>query len=650
MRKGKAVAMAVCGLLGLGSTAWSQGRGVEAPSFPPLQKRELTLSEALKLTLAHEPNLALRREEVKAKEGLSLQAAGAFDLTLIGNVSYEFTQRPLSAAEKLDQKKKRDEIRDEIAKAEAKMAQYDQMIQQLLQARSDLQSGLIPAGVSFLDPQLQAQWEAMLVLYRNASPAQQAQIRQDIINWIESRLGELTIARNEELATAVGGRQELRQLGPVAEVEQTQRGTIDLQLSKHYRTGLTLTPFMNLSGESLRYQGKPKSDKFGGPGREDTYNATLGFSVNIPLGRGKGVESAGAAEQSSLIDWEASRKTLAFTASQSVLATVFAYLDLYRAQETVAVYGRSSELQGRLFELVQALAEADEIPRAEISRMQARQAEVTSQLQAAKSSLAQAQVALATAMGVSIAEPSSLPQAVEGFPPPPSPSDLAAVSAEALAEMGASRRLDVAAARDLERSGRVLWRAAVIDLAAKKDLDFKISYAGLSDAGGNMGHNLGRALFGNWAGPSASLSFAYEKPLANLTQRGQLEQRQALWAQRQISAADAERRVRLDVLQTCITLEQLLTQLEAAKVSAQAARQAFENELEKFRFGRSTLIDTILTEQRAVEADLTVIQAQFAVAQTLAKLRFDTGTLVEETPEGEYLVVGDLWALPRTQR
>ncbi|MFN3413616.1 MAG: TolC family protein, partial [Thermoanaerobaculum sp.] len=609
MRKERALAFAAWWFLGLGSAAWSQARADEAPTFPALEKGELTLLDALRLTLAHEPNLALAREDVKAKEGVSLQAAGAFDLTLVGKVSYEFTQRPLSAAEKLEQEKKRNEIRDEIAKAEAKMAQYDQMIQQLLQARSDLQSGLIPAGVSFLDPQMQAQWEAMLVLYRNASPAQQAQIRQDIINWIESRLGELTVAKNEELATAVGGRQELRQLGPVAEVEQTQRGTVDLQLSKHYRTGMTLTPFMSLSGESVRYQGKPKSDKFGGPGREDTYNTTLGFSVSIPLGRGAGVESAAAAEQASMIDWEASRKTLAFTASKAVLATVFAYLDLYRAQETVAVYRRSSELQARLFELVHALAEADEIPRAEISRMQARQAEVTSQLQAAKSSLAQAQVALATAMGVSISEPSFLPQAVEGFPPPPSPAELAAVSAEALAEMGATRRLDVAAARDLERSGRVLWRAAVIDLAAKKDLDFKFHYAGLSDAGGNMGHNLGQAFFGNWAGPSAGLTFAYEKPFANLTQRGQLEQRQALWAQRQISAADAERRVRLDVLQTRITLEQLLAQLEAAKTSAQAARQAFENELEKFRFGRSTLIDTILTEQRAVEAELSVVQA-----------------------------------------
>ncbi len=341
---------------------------------------------------------------------------------------------------------------------------------------------------------------------------------------------------------------------------------------------------------------------------------------------------------------------MAFTASQAVLATVFAYLDLYRAQETVAVYGRSSQLQGRLLELVQALAEADEIPRAEISRMHARQAEVTSQLQAAKSSLAQAQVALATAMGVTVAEPSFMPEAAEGFPPPPSALELAVVSAEGLAELGATRRLDVAAARDLERSGRVLWRAAVIDLAAKKDLDFKLHYAGLSDAGGNLGHNLSRALFGNWAGPSAGLTFAYEKPFANLSQRGQLEQRQALWWQRQISAADAERRVRLDVLQTRMTLEHLRAQLEAAEISAQAARQAFENELEKFRFGRSTLIDTILTEQRAVEAELGVVQAHFAVAQSLAKLRFDTGTLVEETPAGEYLVAGDLWALPRTQR
>ncbi len=302
MRKTMAVAFAIWWFSGPGNTVWSQSRADAAPSFPALQKRQLTLLEALKLTLAHEPNLALAREDVKAKEGLSLQAAGAFDLTLLGKVSYEFTQRPLSAAEKLEQEKKRKEIRDEIAKAEAKIAQYDQMIQGLLQARSDLQNGLIPSGVNFQDPQMQAQWEALLALYRNAPPAQQAQIRQDIIHWIESRLGELTVAKNEELATAVGGRQELRQLGPVAEVEQTQRGTVDLQLSKHYRTGLTLTPFVSLSGESVRYQGKPKSDKFGGPGREDTYNATLGFSVNIPLGRGKGVESAAAAEQSSMID------------------------------------------------------------------------------------------------------------------------------------------------------------------------------------------------------------------------------------------------------------------------------------------------------------------------------------------------------------
>ncbi|MCS7182550.1 MAG: TolC family protein [Thermoanaerobaculum sp.] len=190
----------------------------------------------------------------------------------------------------------------------------------------------------------------------------------------------------------------------------------------------------------------------------------------------------------------------------------------------------------------------------------------------------------------------------------------------------------------------------MVDLAAKKDLELRVSYAGLSDAGGNLGHNLGRALFGNWAGPSASLTFAYEKPFANLSQRGQLEQRQALWQQRQIAAADLERRVRLDVLQTWVTLEQLLLQLEAARLSAQAARQSLENEMEKLRFGRSTLIDTIITEQRAVEAELAVVQAHLAVAQTLAKLRFDSGTLVEETAAGEYVVVGNLWSLPQVGR
>ncbi len=620
----------------------------QEPAYEPgrLASREVSLEEAVRLTLAHEPNLRVAGEEVKAKGGQALEAAGAFDLTLLGNLSYEFTQRPLSAAQKLDQQKKRDELRREIAQAEAKIAQYDQMIQQLLQARADLQAGMIPAGVSFLDPQTQAQWEALLALYRNADPAQQAQIRQDIVNWIESRLGELTIAKNEELATAIGDRQDLRQLGPIAEVEQTQRGSFDLQLSKYYRTGLTLTPFLSLSGESYRWQGKPKSDKYGGPGQEDTYNAHVGFSVAIPLGRGKGVEAAAAGEQASLIDWEASRQSLGFAASQSVLSTILAYLDLRRAQETVAVYQQSAELQGRLAELVRALVEADEVPRAELSRMEARQAEVGSQLAAAKASQAQAQASLAASMGVEVGELAGFPLASDSFPAVPTAAELQRLSVSTLLAAAVQRRLDLAAARSLERSGRVLWRAAVVNLAAKRDVEVKLSYAGLSDAGGSMGHNLGEAVFGNWAGPSASVGYSWEKPWANLAQKGQLEQRAAAWAQRQIAAVDLERRIKLDVLQTLGTLQEQLAQWQAAQTSAAAARQAVDNEVEKLRYGRSTLIDTILTEQRAVEAELTLIGAQAAVAQTVAKLRFDAGLLVEQQADGSFRVAAPLFQLP----
>lgn len=638
----------VCILVAFTGLLWGQ----EPQPYEPgrLRNRTVSLEEALRLTLAHDPNLQIAKEDVSAKSGRALEAAGAFDLTLLGTLSYEFTQKPLTAAQKLDQQKKRDEIRKEIAKAEEKIRQYDEMIQQLLQARSDLQAGLIPAGVTFQDPQVQAQWEALLALYRNASPAQQAQIRQDIINWIESRLGELTLAKNEELATAIGDREELRQLGPIAEVEQTQRGTFDLQLSKHYRTGLTLTPFLSLSGESYRYQGKPKSDKYGGPGGEDVYNANIGFSVLIPLGRGRGVEAAAAGEKASQIEWEASRKTLGFTASQSVLNTIFAYLDVRRAQESVEVYWRSLELQDRLAELTQALVDADELPRAELARMEARRAEVHSQLAAAKANLAQAQATLATNMGLEVTELTAFPEAGEALPPLPDAKEVEALAAEALAEQASQNRLDLAAARLLERAGKVFWRAAVIDLAAKRDVDVKLSYAGLSDSGGNMGHNLGRAVFGNWAGPSAAVGYTWEKPVANLTQRGRLEQRTAAWAQRQIAAADLERRIKLDVLETAAILREALGQWDAAKISSAAARQAFENELEKFRYGRSTLIDTILTEQRAVEAELSVLSSHMAAAQTLAKLRFDLGVLVEEIPGERFRVVPDLWTLPHLFR
>ncbi len=613
---------------------------------PPLKSPKLSLAEAIRLTLEHEPNLLLAREDVGLAGARVQQSRGAFDLTLEGSLSYEFTQNELGAAARQQQLKKRDDLRKEIERAEARAAQYDQLIQQLLAARGDLAAGNVPSGVNFFDPTVQAQWDTLLALYRNASPEQQEQIRRDIIAWLDSRVGELTLRRDEERATAIADRGELRDLGPIADVEQTQRGTVDLKLSKYYRTGLALTPFISLTGDAYRYQGKPRDERYGGPGGNDTYTSAIGFSVTVPFGRFRGVESAGAAEQASLIDWEASAKTLGFVASQSVLRTALAYFELAAAQRTLEVHRRSAELQARLAELTGALVEADELPRVELARMQARQAEVAALVERARVDLARARARLATATGVEVVDEGQALEAVDPLPQPPPRERLASLSSATLGDAAVERRLDIAAARSLERSGKVLWRAAAIDLAAVRDLEVKVSYAGLADEGGSVHHNVSRALFGNWTGPSGRLGYTFEKPFANNAQLGSLAQRAAALRQRMIAAAELERSVRLDVVQTTATLRQAVAQLEAARTAAASYRQAVENEMEKLRYARATLIDAILTEQRAVEAELAVVAAERSVAELLVKLRFDTGTLVETVGEGDFRVVGDPLALP----
>ncbi len=638
-----------CALLAaLAATAAAQQALSPEPDYSPprVARAEISVPEALRLALEHEPNILLAAEDAAARAGLARQASGAFDLTLLGSFQYEFVQTELSAAQKAEERDRRNELASEADDAQRDAERLTREIEQLLALRAALQQGTPLPPVEFTDLVTQSQWDTLLALYNNAPPDQKAQVIQDIIRWIDDEVTQLTAERDIAATLAEGLRDKLRKLGRIPEVQQQQRGTVDLQLQKRFRTGIVLSPFLTLTGDSLRYMGKPRSAEYGGPGSMDTYTSSLGFSVTLPLGRGRGVESAGAAERSARIDWEASRDTLAHTASQSLYTVLLAYWDLVAAQRTLDVHRRSLELQRRLEKLVEALIEADELPRAERARMEARMAEVQASVDAARRTLHQARVTFATAVGLAVSGPQDAPLAADPFPPAPVADTVARLDEAALGDLAVRRRLDLAAARQLELSGKVLWRAAQIDLASKRDLEVRVWYSGLHDTGGSVWDGVGDTLAGNWTGPSARVAFQWEKPFANDVQVGRFEERAAIARQRAIAARDLERTIRARVVQSVGMLRQAVAQLAAARSALEAYREAFRNEMEKLRYGRSTLIDTILTDQRTVQAELTVVSAERTVAQLLAQLRYETGTLVERQEDGTFRVAAAPLAPP----
>ncbi|MGE5236821.1 MAG: TolC family protein [Acidobacteriota bacterium] len=612
------------------------------PDYQPPVITEATISllDAVRMTLGNEPTIKLQTEAALGRKGLAQQATGQFDLSLQGSLSFQLDQRQLGKATMADMQKKRDDIRKDITTNEQQAANYDQQIQQFDTANAHLQDDLLQGnagGVYFADPVVQAQYELWLRSYGSATPQQQAEIQKQIQDWLDANKVELRTNRDAANAAAKGDRDQLRELGPVPRVERDYQGSLNLGLSKQYRMGATFAPYLNLSGQGYGYAGKPRNSDQGGPGAQDTYQAVVGFTLDVPLGRGAGVESTGAQETASLIDWQASLSSLSHTAAASVYSTSLAYWDLVAAQSRLKTYEENLAIQGKIVDLTKTLIDADQLPRSEENRALAEQAGIQALVEDARRGQHQARVTLARTIGLQVNETANAPLAADTFPSVDE-AGVARLPVAALTQEAVDRRFDLQAARQLEKSGKVLWRAAVIDLRPVSNVQVGLSYQGYAESG-NPATGIGDALTGRWPGPSATLGYTLDKPFGNNTQKGKLAQQASQYRQQQISAIDLERVIKSGVVYAAGSLAETVRQLARYQESVGYYRQALDDEMEKLRLGSSTLIDTLLTQQRLLNAQLALIGSEQQYARLVTQLRFETGTLV--AVQGDERVVSE---------
>jgi outer membrane protein TolC len=176
-------------------------------------------------------------------------------------------------------------------------------------------------------------------------------------------------------------------------------------------------------------------------------------------------------------------------------------------------------------------------------------------------------------------------------------------------------------------SGLILAEAARLDQRDRFDLALSMSAGALGE--GSFSEAVDR-----WTGPAGAIALTYEKEIGNRTFRGRYDQNASLVRQRDISAGDLERNIRIGVVEALRTLEEAVARLAQAEAAAGYFQESIDAEIEKLRVGASTLIDAVVTEQQRTGADLSLVAARQQVAVLLAQLRFETGTLVEATPDG----------------
>jgi outer membrane protein TolC len=660
-------------LLGSGN-AEAVAAASSLPYDPPLfryRDGQIDVLEAVRLALENDPKLRLKQADARFREGVAEELRGAFDWVLKGELVWDYREQELTDSVKKTEidKRRKAEINERDTCNE--LARQRQILQAL---RTEAASPGDPVIFAPPDLSLEKQLQFFDLLLANASdPVARQGILDQKISFLQTQIAarEVVVANLERGCVQAGI--DRQRLGKAPEFEYFEQAKVDLRATKTFRSGVVLTPFLTGQFDKTQFKGKRNGPEeqifllerdangqlvevplttslgpvtrtidFGGKGVKDLYQSAVGFELNIPMLRGRGEEAVAARERAALRDAEAAALAAKQAAAETVIRTVSAYWNLHAAQERVKVLTRALELERRLVEITRALIEAQEMPRAELARVLAAEANAQSQLDAAQRELVKARMELALALGIRVESEENAPLASGPFPPAPDQKLLSSLTELDLANLALSRRFDLRAAL-LTRDARQLEaRGAELDRRAKLDLGLTLS-----------SRAIGEDSFSNavdqWASPSWRVKLASERPIGNRERQGRFLQAKARLDQSAIESADLERNIRLNVVLVQRSLAAAVGRYEAAKQAVEHYTATVEAELEKLRLGSATLLDAIVTEQQQTQAGLALIAAKQELATLIAQLRFETGTLLNEHESSFEVLEENLTHLPQAR-
>lgn len=600
----------------------------------PAEAETLTLLDAIRQTLESNPTIALREQDRRFQAGVLQAETGRFDQALTTDVSWDYRRQEVRASVRQREREGREALQTEVDRLSDVRNVRTQIRDEIRQLQLD------PTGFRVSDPDVQAQIDVINFEISRASPADRAQLiaarddyLRDAVRAAEQSAADSTLELNDAI-------EDLTMLGPVPREEETFFGRFNVQYFVPFRNAITVAPFFEYTLDGDRFVDKPVDDRKGGKGFKDIYRASLGFTVDTPLLRDFGRKANAADEKAAAIDLEGTRRSLQHEAAARVLDTVLAYWAAVAATEQLAVRERSAALRGKIVEITATLVAADELPRAETARAAAEEATARAAVDDARRAAHEARLALSRAIGNEVKELAQAPLPSETFPTAVTAESLAAFDPTFWATEARARRNDYQAALAAEESGGVLLTAAELGLKPRLDLGTRFFYNSLDEGSGR------RAFTGNWVGPSYSLGLQFEKAFKNNTQKGKLEQAKADAASGSIRARDLARLISSEVLTAFGSLAETRARLSAAEAAVSAYQESVTAELERLRRGSASLIDTLLTEERLTDAQLTLVGARAASAQLLARLRFATGTLISEDGEASWIPMPSLAALP----
>ena len=404
-------------------------------------------------------------------------------------------------------------------------------------------------------------------------------------------------------------------------------------MDQQFRSGLRVTPSLGMT------RNQDNSTNASAP-----HIAAVNLNITVPLLRGHGEKAVAAKERAAEFEYQASTLDLWHTISGSIAKTTAAYWNYRAATRALAAF---AEAEARLQELLgssRKLAEADEMPPADLKQYESQLATATASRIGAEQALVEARQALGLAMGLPFQDIGALPPPSDDFPPIDSRNSVDPVRTGDLVEDGVRRRNDLKAAERRLEAAESLLAAARNSTLPQVDLSLDVGYQGLSE--GNGFDNAFTGFTSNVGGVNAAASLRYRWPVYNRTAEGNVVQGQANLQGIAIGKENLARTIRSDILVATTALTNSLAQLRQAQAATESIRVAFENEKKKKRLDMSTSIDVLLIQTLLTNATINEVNAYSNYAAALVRLRFATATLFAPDKETQDISLEQLTTLP----
>lgn len=669
---------------------------------PPLATPEVTLAEAVRLALAHDPEGALARQDSARAAGLVREARAAFDPILAGRTSLGWSHTPIQPFLRARENRKRLQLEllataysivdRELRAAMAGLAprpprcpvgfdlqirdqsiridRQDPLERSLMGVQRDLgdavaaqlRAGLGGVGVANVcapASDLQAPQEASLGFYRGADTAAGGTLGLNpLLANLPQHPHEL-LAAQQQIAHTIATRAALgRARIDVVPAEEVRRDVaIEASLGKPFRNGWFVSGELRLLSQQHTFVDKPLDPSFGGSDQPILFPSYVTLGLTVPLGRGGGRLTVEAPERAAALQLRAARARLRHTLTERAFGTVLAYLGLVAAQERLRHLEESAARQRDLVALTEQLVTAGELARLDLDRAQARAAEAASAASQGRIARAEAQVALARAMGVDVLSPEALPVASDAF----TGTVKAAPGVAAMVGRAVAARQDRRALHALREAAGVLAAAARADLRPRYDLTIS---GGLSNTYDNplfrfmpdelhpiysdfapipapgqaptrfaTPRGFYRSVSGRWE-PFLGVQMSYELPRGNRAWLGRSLQMESQVRRSAIELEDLDRVVRDAIAAASGALDAAAATIERRQVVIARQQETLAGTLEQFRAGEATLLDVIVTEDALTREQVQLVADRLAYFGTLARLQFEAGELLRVEDEG----------------